>query len=195
MNIQNAEQAWKQLNLNKYIAESKLSWLIQLVEAVNYLNLCDFDTQQLKISIKNKLNFKGVIFELSDQIKKLWCHEHLTIMNFTHCTNVLRWYLYTMMVQNKFKSWISAGHLFFAYKNSDILKRALQQLKIWCMKKWNLHYMLTDDSAAEQTTIKKVFLELKAEKQKVNHLLCKVHSNCILQRYTALLENYSFTAL
>ncbi len=55
--------------------------------------------------------------------------------------------------------------------------------------------MLTDDSAAEQITVKKVFLKLKAEKQKVNHLLCKVHSNCTLQRYTALLENYSLTAL
>ncbi len=195
MNIQNAEQAWKQLNSDKHIAESKLSWLIQLAEAVNYLNLCDFDTQQLKIPIKNKLNFKGVIFELLNQIKKLWCHRHLTIMNFTHCINALRWYLYTMMVQNKFKSWISAVHLLFAYENSNILKKALQQLKTWCMRGWNLCYMLTDDSAAKQTTVKKAFLKLKAEKQKVNHLLCRVHSNCTLQRYAALLENHSLTAL
>ncbi len=55
--------------------------------------------------------------------------------------------------------------------------------------------MLIDDSAVKQITVKKVFLELKAEKQKVNHLLCKVHSNCTLQRYTALLENCSLTAL
>ena len=195
MNIQNAEQAWKQLNSDKCIAESKLSWFIQLAEAVNYLNLCNFDTQQLKILIKDKLNFKDVIFELSDQIKKLWCCRHLIIMNFTHYINALRWYLYTMMIQNKFESWISAVHLLSAYKNSDILKRALQQLKIWCMREWNLCYMLTDDSAAKQVTVKKAFLKLKAKKQKVNHLLCKVHSNCTLQRYTALLENYSLTAL
>ena len=106
MNIQNAKQAWKQLNLNEHIAESKLSWLIQLAEAVNYLNLCNFDTQQLKISIKDKLNFEDVIFKLLNQIRKLWCHRHLTIMNFTHCTNALRWYLYTMMIQNEFESWI-----------------------------------------------------------------------------------------
>jgi len=55
--------------------------------------------------------------------------------------------------------------------------------------------MLTDDLAAEQAAVKKVFLELKAEEQKVNHLLCKVHSNCTLQRYTTLLENCSLTAL
>ncbi len=55
--------------------------------------------------------------------------------------------------------------------------------------------MLTDDSAAEQITVKKVFLKLKAEKQKVNHLLYRVHSNCTLQRYAALLKNCSFTAL
>jgi len=162
---------------------------------VNYLNLCDFDTQWLKIPIRDKLNFKDVIFELSDQIKKLWCCRHLTIMNFTHCTNALRWYLYTMMIQNKFESWISAVHLLFAHKNSDILKRALQQLKTWCMREWNLCYMLTDDSAAKQVTVKKAFLKLKAKKQKVNHLLYKVHSNHILQRYAALLKNHSLTAL
>jgi len=55
--------------------------------------------------------------------------------------------------------------------------------------------MLTDDSAAEQAAVKKAFLKLKAEEQKVNHLLCRVHSNCTLQRYTALLENCSLTAL
>jgi len=55
--------------------------------------------------------------------------------------------------------------------------------------------MLTDDSAAEQAAVKKAFLKLKAEKQKVNHLLCRVHSNCTLQRYTALFENHSLTAL
>jgi len=55
--------------------------------------------------------------------------------------------------------------------------------------------MLTDDLAAEQVTVKKAFLKLKAKKQKVNHLLCKVHSNCTLQRYAALLENCSLTAL
>jgi len=55
--------------------------------------------------------------------------------------------------------------------------------------------MPTDNLAAEQVTVKKVFLKLKVKKQKVNHLLCKVHSNCILQRYTALLKNHSLTAL
>jgi len=55
--------------------------------------------------------------------------------------------------------------------------------------------MLTDDSAAKQTAVKKAFLKLKAKKQKVNHLLCRVHSNHTLQRYTALLENCSLAAL
>jgi len=68
-------------------------------------------------------------------------------------------------------------------------------LKTWCIREWNLHYMLTDDLAAEQAAVKKAFLKLKAEKQKVNHLLCRVHSNCTLQRYVTLLENYSLTAL
>jgi len=55
--------------------------------------------------------------------------------------------------------------------------------------------MLTDDSATKQAAVKKVFLKLKAKKQKVNHLLCRIHSNHTLQRYTALFENHSLTAL
>jgi len=55
--------------------------------------------------------------------------------------------------------------------------------------------MLIDDSAAKQTAVKKVFLKLKAKKQKVNHLLCRVHSNHTLHKYAVLLKNHSFTAL
>jgi len=55
--------------------------------------------------------------------------------------------------------------------------------------------MLTDDSAAKQAAVKKAFSELKARKQKVNHLLCRVYSNCTLQKYTVLLENCSLAVL
>jgi hypothetical protein len=46
--------------------------------------------------------------------------------------------------------------IFFA-KNSDILKKALQQLKNLMHEEWNLCYMLTDDSAAKQAAVKKAF--------------------------------------
>jgi len=55
--------------------------------------------------------------------------------------------------------------------------------------------MFTDDLAAKQITVKKVFLKLKAEKQKVNHLLYRIHSNHTLQKYAALLKNCSLTVL
>ena len=71
MDIQNAGQAWKQLNPDERIAGSKLSWPIQLAEAVDYLNLCGFDTQRLKIPIRDKLDSEGVIFGLPDRIRKL----------------------------------------------------------------------------------------------------------------------------
>jgi len=100
-----------------------------------------------------------------------------------------------MMVRDEFGSWIPAVHLLSAHEDSDILKGALQQLKTWCMGGWNLRYMLTDDSAAEQAAVKKAFLGLKAGKQEVDHLLCRVHSNRTLQRYAALLGNRSLAAL
>jgi len=71
MDIQNAGQAWKQLNPDERIAGSKLPWPIQLAEAVDYLNLCGFDTQRLKIPIRDKLDSEGVVFGLPDRIRKL----------------------------------------------------------------------------------------------------------------------------
>jgi len=78
MDIQNAGQAWKQLNPDERIAGSKLPWPIQLAEAVDYLNLCGFDTQRLKIPIRDKLDSKGVVFELPNRIRKLRRRRHLT---------------------------------------------------------------------------------------------------------------------
>jgi len=45
--------------------------------------------------------------------------------------------------------------------------------------------MLTDDFINEQCTVQKVFQGFKTDKQKVSHLLCKVHFVCVLQKALA----------
>jgi hypothetical protein len=48
-----------------------------------------------------------------------------------------------------------------------------------------LRYILTDDSAGEQSAIQKAFPGLIAGKQEATHLLCTVHSQRTLQRNLA----------
>ncbi len=45
--------------------------------------------------------------------------------------------------------------------------------------------MLTDNSVNEQCAVQKAFHDLEADEQKVDHLLCKVHSLCIIQKVLA----------
>jgi len=42
--------------------------------------------------------------------------------------------------------------------------------------------MLTNNFVDEQCAVQKAFCDLKTDKQKVNHLLCKVHSLCTIQK-------------
>jgi len=45
--------------------------------------------------------------------------------------------------------------------------------------------MLTDNSVDEQCAVQKTFHDLKADEQKINHLLCKVHFLCTIQKALA----------
>ena len=84
------------------------------------------------------------------------------------------------------------AHMLTAREDSDIVTAGLQtvsfypfgdytnnstlQIKRWCHNRWHLHYILTDDSAGEQSAVRKAFPGLSAGELEVTHLLCKVHS-------------------
>jgi len=84
--VQDAGHTWKRLNPDERIVGSKLPWSIQLAEAVDRLNWSDFDTEPLKIPIRDKADSEGVVFGLPNRIQKLRRRGHLTIMDSTHCT-------------------------------------------------------------------------------------------------------------
>lgn len=56
------------------------------------------------------------------------------------------------------------------------------KLIICIIGKWQPRYVLTDDSAIEQSAVRKAFPGLSAGEQEVSHLLCTVHSHRTLQR-------------
>ncbi len=112
---------------------------------------------------------------LSDQIKTLIRRNHLILMNSTHSTNHLDWFLFTMMMQDECDSWILCNHFFIDVEDENIINATLRIFKNWCHQIWHLRYFLTDDSVIEQREVKLVFKDLLVEKMKISHLLCQKH--------------------
>ena len=103
-------------------------------------------------------------------------------MDATHNMNYLKWYLTTLMICTEHGSWLPTAHFLHEFQDSDILAAGLREIKKWCGNRWLLRYILTDDSAGEQSAIQKAFPGLIAGEQEVTHLLCTVHSERALQR-------------
>src|SRR5436190_10654921 len=106
-------------------------------------------------------------------------------MDATHSMNHLKWYLTTLMVRTEHGSWIPAAHFLHEFQDSDSLAAGLRQIKRWCANRWLLRYILTDDSAGEQSAVQKTFPGLIAGEQEVTHLLCTVHSERTMRRILA----------
>ena len=78
-------------------------------------------------------------------------------MDSTHKLNQLSWKLFTVMVRDEHGSWIPGAHMLSDNEDGDIVAVFLQQIKTWCRKSWQLKYITTDDSAAEQRAVKLAF--------------------------------------
>jgi hypothetical protein len=124
----------------------------------------------------------GLVFAYPERLKILIRRGYFTIMDSTHNTNFLRWFLYTIMVRDEYGIWIPTAHILTAREDSDIIAEALRVLKRWCSGRWRLRYMLTDDSAGEQSAVSKAFRGLIDGEQEVTYLLCRVHSERTLNR-------------
>lgn len=103
-------------------------------------------------------------------------------MDATHDTIRLKWYMFILMVRNEHSSWVPAAHLLLDHQNSDIIAEGIKVLQEWCGDRWLCSYFLTDDSAAEQSAVRKAF---KANPNAITnplHLLCRVNSERTLFR-------------
>jgi hypothetical protein len=74
---------------------------------------------------------RGVIFAHPDRLEKLWRHGYLTLMDATHQTNWLGWFLYAMMVRTPWGQWIPCAHFLCAQLDGDIIAEGLKTLKTW----------------------------------------------------------------
>lgn len=131
---------------------------------------------------------RGTVWAEPPYLNVLAERGHLTIMDSTHETNWLGWFLYTMSVRDGTGCWRPCGHLLAEFEDSDILAAGMKVLKQWAegvtsdLQGWRLRYMITDDSAAEQRAVQLAFPGLHAGERVVTHLLCTFHSEQTLKR-------------
>lgn len=159
----------------------KNSWEWQRIE-------CEKDDSSKK-SLKRKAPGDtpmsiGIVFGQLHRLDTLRKRGRLTLLDSTHKTNFLGWYLYTFMCRDEAGSFIPSCHLLTDGEDSNILAEAILVIKKWLnqglqdWQHWKPRYFLTDDSAAEQLAIKKAFKGVYAwgGEDEIKHFLCQVHS-------------------
>ena len=109
---------------------------------------------------------------------------HLALMDSTHHTNGLKWFLFTVMVRDESAKWVPCAHMLSEYEDGDIIREFLKVIRRWSggHEGWRLRYFITDDSAAEQRGVREAFLGLAEGATEVDHFLCRKHSERTLKR-------------
>jgi hypothetical protein len=183
-------KGFKKVNPDLRLAGRNDEWRTQFDKACTFLSENNWKFEELTCARDEKAQPQqlshGVVFQQCHRLEKLRCHGRLVLMDSTHKTNLLGWYLYTLMVRDRYDNYIPCAHLLTDGEDSNILSAALCTIKRWCRnlvtneyEQWEPRYFLTDDSAAEQLAIKKAFrgmYELGGEIE-VKHLLCQVCSD------------------
>ncbi len=70
-------------------------------------------------------------------------------------------------------------------ENGDIVAVFLQQIETWCRNSWQLKYIITDDSAAEQRAVKLAFSGSIEGELEVSHFLFCIYSERAMNRTLA----------
>jgi hypothetical protein len=117
---------------------------------------------------------KGIVFAHPEQLKKLECHEWLTLIDSTHKTNRYDWCLFTLYVRDTYGCWNVDAHFFVSSEDADTVAEALTIIRNkYC--RWSPRYILSDHSNIEAKSIKKTFPGIAAGEQECQVLLCVVH--------------------
>src|SRR5205809_2398469 len=74
---------------------------------------------------------EGLLFGSPQGIEMLRLRGHLPLMDSTHGTNWLGWFLYTIMVRDEGGSWLPCAHFLAQKEDGDIVATCLKLLKQW----------------------------------------------------------------
>lgn len=127
--LANMDVVWRSTHPDQRSTGYEDPWQIQLNKAVTFLEEHGYCYKTIAAARKGKEDSISIVFGKDRRLKTLIRRSYLYLIDSTHDTNYLRWYLYTIMVQDKFSSWIPRAHLLTNSKDSDILSTALKQIK------------------------------------------------------------------
>ena len=85
------------------------------------------------------------------------------------------------MIKNEYESWIFDVHMLIDNENDDIINEFFRQIKRW-IQTWQLRYVITYDSAAEQRDVNLIFRNLIDDEMKISHYFCRIHSKRTLNK-------------
>lgn len=163
---------------NLQLEGNKLSWEEQVADTLKHFQdekrrgkwladevICARDEKQGQTKAAGASGAShGVVFGMAKRLEKLNRHGVLSLMDSTHKTNLLKWYLYTVMVRDGYGSYIPCVHYLVDGEDSDILIVCLRKTQDWCRRlvvqewmAWVPRWFLTDDSAAEQKAVRIAF--------------------------------------
>lgn len=179
------------------------NWRLQFDEAVRFLDRnnwlteameADADSKKKKAKIGDGQKSHSIVFAKEHRLDSLRSRGYLSLMDSTHKTNYLGWYLYTILIRDEHDSGIPCAHILTDGEDSQILAAGLRMIKQWCnlgraqSKHWTPQYFLTDDSVAEQLAVQKAFRGIHEGELDVKHILCQVHSDRTLRKRVPVRE-------
>lgn len=73
----------------------------------------------------------AIAFAKQSRLCILMRRGHLTLIDSTHHTNALKWKLFTLMVREKYGSWIPGAYMLADTEDGNIIGEFLRQIKKW----------------------------------------------------------------
>ncbi|KAH7346348.1 hypothetical protein BKA65DRAFT_274970 [Rhexocercosporidium sp. MPI-PUGE-AT-0058] len=84
------------------------------------------------------------------------------------------------MTRDQYACWHPIAHGLLSHEFGELIAELLLAIKQWC--NWQLRYVLSDDSGAEQRAFRLAFPGLVCGEMEISHLLCRVHCMRTLKR-------------
>jgi MULE transposase domain len=153
----NAGLTWRLANPNQLWAHANVKNNVSLqgIEALETLASLGWLASQISATSLDHVDGRGIVFADPACLRTLEAHGYLSLVDSTHKTNQLEWKLFTLMVRDKYASWHPVAHGLLSHEFGELIAELLLAIKRWC--NWQLRYVLSDDSGAEQRAFRLAF--------------------------------------
>jgi len=164
----NAGLTWRLANPNRLwaVASAKDDVNLQGIEALEILASLGWLSSQVSATSLDHVEGRGLVFADPARLRTLEAHGHLSLIDSTHKTNQLEWKLFTLMVRDQYACWHPIAHALLSNEFGELIAEFLLAIKTWC--NWQLRYVLSDDSGAEQRAFRLAFPGLVSGEMEVS---------------------------